>query len=56
MLAHRSRRLTMGYLAWFSLPLALTFLMMSGAAPLVSAGITLMHGAQGKPVPEHVRA
>jgi len=47
---HQSRRLTIGYLAWFSLPLALTFLMMSGTAPLVSAGITLMHGAGGERV------
>ncbi len=40
--------LTIGYLAWFCLPLALTFLMMSGAAPLVSNGITWMHGAEGE--------
>lgn len=46
--SHRPRRLTVGYLVWFSLPLALTFLMMSGAAPLVSSGITVMHGAVGE--------
>ncbi len=38
----------MPYLVWFSAPLALTFLMMSGAAPLVSNGITWMHGAEGE--------
>jgi hypothetical protein len=44
----RSLRLTVPYLFRFSLPLALTFLMMSGAAPLVSNGITWMHGAEGE--------
>lgn len=43
-----SERLTIGYLLWFSLPLALTFLMMSGSAPIVSMGITWMHGAEGE--------
>lgn len=42
------RALTVPYLVWFSAPLALTFLMMSGAAPLVSNGITWMHGAEGE--------
>lgn len=43
-------RLTYWQLLWFSLPLSLTFLMMSGAAPLVSNGITWMHGAAGERV------
>ena len=40
--------LTIGFLIRFSLPLALTFLMMAGAAPIVSNGITWMHGAEGE--------
>ncbi len=43
-----SERLTLRYLLWFSLPLALTFLMMSGSAPIVSVGIARMHGAAGE--------
>lgn len=43
-----AERLTIGYLIRFSLPLALTFLMMSGSAPIVSNGITWMHGAEGE--------
>ena len=46
--ARRTKPLSISYLAWFCLPLALTFLMMSGAAPLVSNGITWMHGARGE--------
>jgi hypothetical protein len=42
--------LTFGFLVRFSLPLALTFLMMAGAAPIVSNGITWMHGAEGERV------
>lgn len=42
------RRLTAGYLLAFSLPLALTFLMMSGSAPLVSTGIAWVQGAEGE--------
>lgn len=42
------RSLSVGYLTRFSLPLALTFLMMSGAAPLVSNGITWAHGSEGE--------
>jgi len=41
-------RLTTPLLIRFSWPLALTFLMMSGSAPLVSNGITWMHGADGE--------
>jgi len=41
-------RLTTPLLIRFSWPLALTFLMMSGSAPLVSNGITWMHGAEGE--------
>ena len=44
------RPLTVGYLVRFSLPLALTFLMMSGAAPIVSNGITWMHGEVGESI------
>ena len=43
-------RLTTSMLLRFSWPLALTFLMMSGAAPLVSNGITWMHDAEGERV------
>ncbi len=42
--------LSVGYLFHFSLPLALTFLMMSGAAPIVSNGITWMHGEAGEAI------
>ena len=41
-------KLTVSYLIWFSFPLALTFLMMSGAAPLVSNGIAWVQGAEGE--------
>ena len=37
-----------GYLFKFALPLALTFLMMSGSAPIVSTGIARMHGPEGE--------
>ncbi|NLX12280.1 MAG: hypothetical protein GXY44_01320 [Phycisphaerales bacterium] len=47
-IASQSERLTLKYLFWFSLPLALTFLMMSGSAPLVTIGITWMHDADGE--------
>lgn len=40
--------LTVRYLFWFSLPLAMTFLMMSGSAPIVSNGITWMNDADGE--------
>jgi len=43
-----AQRLTVPFLIWFSLPLALTFLMMSGAAPLVSNGIAWAQGADGE--------
>ena len=39
---------TIPHLVRFSLPLTLTFLMMSGAAPLVSNGITWTQGAEGE--------
>lgn len=40
----------MGYLFWFCLPLMLTFLMMAGAAPVVTIGIARMHDAIGEKV------
>jgi len=43
-----ANKLTVSYLVRFSLPLALTFLMMSGAAPLVSNGIAWVQGADGE--------
>lgn len=48
--SNKADTITLGYLAWFSLPLALTFLMMAGSAPMVSIGITWMHGASGERV------
>ena len=47
---HEPESLTIGFLVRFSLPLAMTFLMMAGAAPIVSNGITWMHGAEGERV------
>jgi hypothetical protein len=43
-----NQHLTVEYLIRFSFPLALTFLMMSGSAPIVSGGITIMQDADGE--------
>lgn len=46
--ASANRPLTMRRLILFALPLLLTFLMMAGAAPIVSIGIARTHGAEGE--------
>jgi len=47
---NQNNHLTVECLIRFSLPLALTFLMMAGSAPLVSGGITIMNDAAGERV------